>query len=268
MERIDLSKVNREVVEGHTSKGNQPKWRVGDVWYKADHMGYEALSEVVISRLLQKTNVHGFVAYEPVEIVYDGKVRKGCSCVNFRGRNEELIPLERMHRVEMGVGLAKVLGDMTETRDRVRYTVDFIEKATGLTGVGAYLTELLEVDGFFLNEDRHTNNIALIRDRERGSFSLCPIFDNGLSLLSDLNDYPLEGDLFEDISRVRAKPFSRDFDEQVSAAEELYGIQLKIGFDRHDVMDEVAALQGMYDDVVLRRAEDVLLEQLRKYHYA
>ncbi len=268
MDRIDLSLVKTEVTEGHTSKGNQPKWRVGNVWYKADHMGYEALSEVIISRLLKKTNVRDYVGYEPVEILYEGKVRRGCSSVNFRGSNEELIPLERMHRVELGVGLAKVLGDMTEVRERVRYTVEFIEGTTGLEGVGEYLTELLEVDGFFLNEDRHTNNIAVVRNRENGSFRLCPVFDNGLSLLSDLNDYPLGEDLYGNISRVRAKPFSRDFDEQVGAAEELYGIRLKIGFGRHDVMDEVAALQGMYDDVVLRRAEDVLLEQLRKYHYA
>ena len=47
-----------------------------------------------------------------------------------------------------------------------RYTVDFIEQTTGLTGVGAYLTMLLELDSFFLNEDRHTNNLAVIRNEK------------------------------------------------------------------------------------------------------
>ena len=56
MERIDLTVAVREPIQGHTSKGDQPKWRRGNLWYKADHMGYEALAEVVVSRLLEKTN--------------------------------------------------------------------------------------------------------------------------------------------------------------------------------------------------------------------
>ena len=40
MENIDLDAVEREPIQGHTSKGDQPKWQFGDKWYKADHMGY------------------------------------------------------------------------------------------------------------------------------------------------------------------------------------------------------------------------------------
>ncbi len=29
---------------GHTSKGDQRKWKVEDRWYKADYMGYESLA--------------------------------------------------------------------------------------------------------------------------------------------------------------------------------------------------------------------------------
>ena len=28
---------------GHTSKGDQLKWKIDDRWYKADYMGYEGL---------------------------------------------------------------------------------------------------------------------------------------------------------------------------------------------------------------------------------
>ena len=31
---------------GHTSKGDQLKWKIDDRWYKADYMGYEGLSKV------------------------------------------------------------------------------------------------------------------------------------------------------------------------------------------------------------------------------
>ena len=49
MESIDLNKIPVQETEGHTSKGNQLKWKLGDQWYKADHMGYEGLSEVLVS---------------------------------------------------------------------------------------------------------------------------------------------------------------------------------------------------------------------------
>lgn len=39
MKRIDLTAAGREPIQGHTSKGDQPKWHRGDLWYKADYMG-------------------------------------------------------------------------------------------------------------------------------------------------------------------------------------------------------------------------------------
>ena len=89
--------------------------------------------------------------------------------------------------------------------------------------MGKYLTAILELDCLTLNEDRHTNDLAVLRDEETKEFRLCPIFDNGLSLLSDLNDYPLTDDLYTCIERVKAKPFDRDHAEQMAVAEELYG---------------------------------------------
>ena len=62
---------------------------------------------------------------------------------------------------------------------------------TGLKNFGVYLNKLFTIDAFFLNEDRHTHNIAVLMN-EKGEFAYCPIFDNGAGLLSDtLMDYPL-----------------------------------------------------------------------------
>ncbi len=36
----------------------------------------------------------------------------------------------------------------------------------------------LERDAFSLNEDRHTNNIAVITDEDMSTFRFCAIFDN------------------------------------------------------------------------------------------
>ena len=265
MDIINLDAVDREPLQGHTSKGDQSKWRLDGKWYKADHMGYEGLAETMVSRLLKQSNVQGFVEYGPVLIQYRGKRIPGCVSDNFRGRDEMLVPFEQLHRAFRGRGLAAQLGEMPAPEERIRYTVDFIEQTTGLTGVGKYLTLLLEIDSFFLNEDRHTNNLAVIRNERTKEFRLCPIFDNGLALLSDLRDYPLDRDIYDCIGQVRAKPFDLDFDAQVEAAEQLYGAQLKFTFSKNDIFREVELEKELYGETVCRRAEQVLLEQMRKY---
>ena len=90
----------------------------------------------------------------------------------------------------------------------------------------AAFSKMLAIDAFFLNEDRHTNNLSVIRNEKTGKYRLSPIYDNGLSLLSDLHDYPLEQDIYSMIARVQAKPFDRDFDLQTEAAEILFRPQL------------------------------------------
>lgn len=82
MERINLDTIEQEPIQGHTSKGDQPKWQLKGKWYKADHMGYEALAEVVVSQLLKQSNVPDFVEYEPAWIQYKGKDLPGCVSKN------------------------------------------------------------------------------------------------------------------------------------------------------------------------------------------
>lgn len=263
--QIDLTAAAREPARGHTSKGDQPKWQQGGLWYKADHMGCEALAEVAVSRLLQKTNVPDFVRYDPIRIRYEGGTAPGCVSRNFRSRQEMLVPLERLHRAYRGRGLAAALADFAGPEAAIRYTVEFVETATGLRGVGPALTQLLELDMVFLNEDRHTNNLAVLRDEQTGTFRLCPVFDNGLALLADLHDYPLTRDLYECIAAAEAKPFARSFEAQVDAAERLYGVQLTLSFQSADIPAALAGLDALYSRPVLARAEQLLREQLRRY---
>lgn len=264
MKIVDLRQTGREPLQGHTSKGDQPKWQRQGNWYKADHMGYEALAEVVVSRLLKKSNVKDFVVYEPVRVLYEDEEKNACVSKNFRAKNEILLPFERLHRAYHGRSLAAELAHM-ETGEKIRYTVDFLEHTTGLHQVGKHLTMLLELDSFFLNEDRHTNNLAVIRNEDTKEYRLCPVFDNGLSLLSDLNDYPMGEDVYRCISRVKAKPFDQDFEEQVSAAEMLYGLQLRFSFTRNDLAAALEGLEEYYPMETIERVERILREQMRKY---
>ena len=108
------------------------------------------------------------------------------------------------------------------------------------------------------------NRVALQETKE---FRLCPIFDNGLSLLSDLNDYPLTDDLYTCIERVQAKPFDSDHVEQVTAAEQLYGRQLTFRISHEELRSELNLLSEAYSPDILQRAERVLLEQKRKHSW-
>ena len=57
MKNINLDKYSPFHKTGHTSKGDQRKWEIDGIWYKADYMGYESLAEVLVSRLLKKSSL-------------------------------------------------------------------------------------------------------------------------------------------------------------------------------------------------------------------
>ena len=265
---IDLENIKKEKIINHTSKGDQPKWNFNEKWYKADYIGYEALSEFVVSELLKKSNVNEFVSYDLVKIKADEKEYTGCESTNFRKEYEILIPIEKLHRQYMGKGLAQTLAEKETVEEKISYTVNFIEEKTNLNNVGEYFSFLLAIDAFFLNEDRHTNNIAVIRNEKTNEFKMAPIFDNGLSLLSDINDYKLSEDVFKNINKITAKPFDRDFDVQLDTVEKLYGSKLKFYFKNDDIDKFSNELKGVYDEHIIKRVITILYAQKRKYsHY-
>lgn len=274
MEKVEIN-VEHIVTGGeHSSKGNQLKWEQDGYWYKADAFGFESLAETVVSGLLRATGIGETVIYEPVNIIYKGKQYRGCRSRNFRSDREELIPLERLSRTYTGFGLAKELAHIADVKQRILHTVELVENITGLEGFGIYLTKMLEIDAFFLNEDRHTNNIALLYDMEKKEYRFCPFFDMGLSLFSDTREaYPFEKTTAECRTEIKAKPFSRDFDEQLDAANELYGCHLKFGYPGRSIINILEAIpeyrrnKDSYLPEEITRVEEVLRNQAGKYQY-
>lgn len=53
MKRRNLDNHSPFHKTGHTSKGDQRKWKVEDRWYKVDYVGYESLAEVLVSHFLE-----------------------------------------------------------------------------------------------------------------------------------------------------------------------------------------------------------------------
>lgn len=268
MERITFLQDYMKI-EGHfSSKGNQWKWNDGNWWYKADQLGYEALTETVVSHLMTHSTIENHVIYEPVIIDYHGRELLGCKSKNFLQPSEELITLERLFRQNNGMSLSKEISYFSDVKKRIEYTVDHVINYTGLEDFGVYLTKMLEMDAFFLNEDRHTNNIAVIYDLKSREYRYCPYFDMGLSLFADIKkDFPLETSLEECRKRIVAKPFSRDFDEQMDAANELYGDYLKFTVSKEEMVKEVEKWDLPYTEELLKRAGEVLRYQAGKYLY-
>ena len=162
METVRLSGLYDLRSGGHSSKGNQLKGKEGEYWYKADYMGYEGLSEYLVSRLLEWSNLHDFVRYDLTFLSCGGKLYHGCRSRNFLSEEEDLITLEHLYRQYTGQSLAGKLAGFLEVTDKFAWLVKAVEDITGFRGFGKYLTAMLEIDAFFLNEDRHTNNIAVI----------------------------------------------------------------------------------------------------------
>lgn len=268
MERITFLKDYMKIEGLFSSKGNQWKWNDGIYWYKADQLGYETLTETVVSHLLLHSTIENHVIYEPVIIDYHGKELLGCRSRNFLRQSEELITLERLFRQNTGMSLSKEISYFSDIKKRIEYTVDHVVTYTGLADFGKYLTQMLEMDAFFLNEDRHTNNIAVIYDLKSREYRYCPYFDMGLSLFADTKqDFPIDKTFEECRKGIIAKPFARDFDEQMDAANELYGSYLRFAVSKENMVKEVGQWELPYEENVIQRVKDTLRYQAGKYLY-
>ncbi len=265
---IELFEQDTRTEDRQSSKGNQLKWKNQDIWYKADYTGYEGLAEYIVSHLLLKSTLsrREFVLYDIAEMRYKDQTYIGAKSVDFLEEGWQLITLERLFHNKFGESLYKSIFSIQGHEERYRFLVNQVERMTGLTDFGSYLNKLLTLDAFFLNEDRHTHNIAVLMNGE-GTFAYCPIFDNGAALLADTKmDYPLSGDVYALMKEVQAKTFSCNFDTQLDVSEAISGEHIRFRFTRRDVTELLDAAP-MYSEKEKRRVETVISMQMHKYEY-
>ncbi len=259
----DLGTDNRK-----SSKGNQLKWSCDDIWYKADYTGYEGFAEYIISQLLKKSTLTAdkYILYDTEEIGYKQVTYLGCRSKNFLPKGWQMFTLERLFQSIYGESLNKSIYTIRDITERVRFLVEQTIRITGLESFGEYMSVLLTIDAFFLNEDRHTHNIAVLLD-DKKQYHYCPIFDNGAALLSDTTmDYPMGIDPESLLEKPKAKTFCTDFDEQLSAVERLYGKHVRFQFTAKDIRDLIQT-EKYYPEDVKQRVQYLLLQQKRKYAY-
>lgn len=265
---VELFEQNMREDNRQSSKGNQLKWENDGSWYKADSMGYEGLAEYLISGLLAYSSLEPeeYVSYQTELIRYRRSQYLGCKSRNFLPDGWKLITLERLFQSMYGESLNKAIYSISDHTERVRFLAEQTARMTGLREFGSYLGKLLTVDAFFLNEDRHTHNIAVLLD-DLGEYYYCPVFDNGAALLSDTRgDYPMAGAVEEMMQEAEAKTICRDFDEQLDIVENLYGRQLRFCFGNEEV-EQLLADEPYYPEEIKQRVRTVIRRQRRKYQY-
>ena len=265
---VELFEQNIRTNTRQSSKGNQLKWENESIWYKADYTGYEGLAEYVISHLLKLTNLNEgeYVLYEPEQIKYKRQIYNGVRSRAFIDEDWQIITLERLFKNVYNESLTSVLWHMSDVKERLEFLVNAIKNITGLNNWGEYICRLFTIDAFFLNEDRHMHNIAVLMNG-KGEYKYCPVFDNGAGLLSDTTmDYPMEHDIYQMISEVKSKSVSQDFDEQLDVAENLYGQNLQFLFTKKNVSD-IVNNADMYPLEERKRVELIICSQMNKYKY-
>ena len=264
---IVLNDQDRHTLNRKSSKGNQLKFERDGIWYKADYTGYEGLAEYTVSQLLRFSSLKEdeFVLYEPEQIMYGDSVFNGCKSHDFLG-GWQLITLERLFQQVYGKGLNSMIWSVPDHADRLRMIAEQVERVTGIRNFGIYLAKMLTIDVMFLNEDRHTHNIAVMTN-DRKEYKLCPLFDHGACLLSDTTmDYPLGKDCLALMNRAKPKTFCQDFSEQMDITEELYGVQIRFSFGYHDVKNLVDQVE-FYSEEIRQRIIDLVMSRRRTYMY-
>ena len=220
----------------------------------------------MISRLLSHSSLREdeYVPYDLELLRYRESVFRGCRSRDF-SEKWQIITLERLLEQSYGMGMNQIVYAIDDHQERLHVLCDLVERVTGLS-FGAYMSRVLTIDTFFLNEDRHAHNLGiLINDRKE--YRLCPCFDHGAALLSDTTlDYPMGTDPIRMIKTAKPKTFCEDFDEQLDIAEELYGQHIRFHFD-YSTVKSIMDQADIYDKAVRDRVLTIIMYQQRKYSY-
>jgi len=115
-----------------------------------------------------------------------------CSCKNFVTADTEYVPFTHLREIES-----------------TAYKLEHFNICEKVYGEYKYILSLMLIlDYIVLNEDRHFGNFGMIRNANTGEFiKPAPVFDTGSSLFHN--------SVIVDSTIVRAKPFSKDFEEQI-----------------------------------------------------
>lgn len=261
----DVNRVERITIPAEavriistSSKGDQSKWHIGNKWIKQNSRGYEGIAEVLASIILSCSTLkkQQYVTYSPCEIVLPtGETSIGCYSYDFRGKLQE-VTLERLFEANFTSTDSILNNKALSTAEKFEQVMQRVREFTGLN-VRDEIAQMLAFDALILNEDRHTNNILFLYHPVEKTWQIAPIFDNGLSLLSDEKDYTPGKPLTILKRQVKAKPFNSSFSRQLDL------------YKGPAFINKTALLHRLETtDIDLGRAKQVLLSQMNNSNFA
>ena len=270
---VNIKLVTDKKIAETSSKGNQEKWLENGKWYKLDQFGYEALAEVMTSRILEQSNIEKdtpftFVRYEMQTVKVHGFQRTACVSRNFLQSGQSLLTVNALFRQLSATPLIKQLGKLPSDKRRIAYLARAVSEMTGLADFDKYLALLFEIDALILNDDRHLNNIAVLE--ENGRFLYCPIFDNGAGLLSNMQILRADIDPKGLMKSLTASPFQMTFNRSLSTSRALFGSVLKIPqYSERELRETLSPLLNDYPqrdrDIIADRVITCIMERQKHY---
>ena len=270
---VSIKPVTDKKIAETSSKGNQEKWLENGKWYKLDQFGYEALAEVMTSRILEQSNIEKdtpftFVRYEMQTVKVHGFQRTACVSRNFLQSGQSLLTVNALFRQLSATPLIKQLGKLPSDKRRIAYLARAVSEMTGLADFDKYLALLFEIDALILNDDRHLNNIAVLE--ENGRFLYCPIFDNGAGLLSNMQILRADIDPKGLMKSLTASPFQMTFNRSLSTSRALFGSVLKIPqYSERELRETLSPLLNDYPqrdrDIIADRVIACIMERQKHY---
>lgn len=152
---------------------------------------------------MQYSDVPYYVKYYFCEVFENDEwLGKGCYSENFLKDGESDITFNRLLK-NHGVDLSTI--SYEDTRDYISEIIGF--------DIKGYLDRCLCLDAITFNEDRHLNNLSVIKSID--GYREAPVYDNGLACLSDVFSYPMNVSLETNLKNVYALPFDTSFKKQI-----------------------------------------------------
>lgn len=130
-------------------------------------VGHECINELIIDRLLTLLGI-AHLEYQLIhaDIMINGNVYETylCASKDFKEKGDTKIALDAFYQAER-------LDNETPLDFCIRH------------GWADYIYTMLVIDFLILNRDRHGANIEVLRNSQKRTLRLAPLFDHGLSLL-------------------------------------------------------------------------------------
>lgn len=243
-----------------SSKGNVTKYTNGLLWIKSNYLGYEALAEVISSRVIQALGFET-VVYDPCFLSRNEyEAESACVSQSFTLNSTEYSIgrlLQKLGKYNNSDEMFTAFTNNQTPMLRVQWVLDLLKPLNITDYLRSSLAECIWLDSILLNEDRHLFNLVLTLDIQNRFHFIN--FDYGGSLLSDLRDYPLAMPLQRAVYSVKSKPFSSRFSSQLRAFQDC----LPTHFNKSIYLN-ITDLYDYFEPVYIQRCIDVLRYTLSK----